>query len=352
MSKINIAIIGAGWFGCHIATEILSKFKKFSVTIFEEKSDIFEGASGYNQNRLHLGFHYPRSKITRQQSKKGFEMFLRKYPNFSKKINNNFYAVENSNKTHLNFKEFCKVCKNTKLKFKILNQNKYGFKNIEGLIQCDERLILVDEAKKFFKKKLKNNLLLNFKVDNIKKKKNFEVNQFDKKFDILINCTWQKFNNIKKWNLIYEVCVCLIYQKIKLKKKEEDCLTVMDGPFYTLYQWKKRLYNLYSVKYSRIKKFKFYSSATRAIKNLALADKYKLKTKIENYFLNYYPEFLNHFKFKKFFSTIRTIKINSNDDRNFELNIKNNQIDILSGKIDHICLTSDIIIKWLKKKKF
>ena len=43
-----------------------------------KKKDIFNGASGYNQNRLHLGFHYPRSKKTRIQSKVGFYKFIKK----------------------------------------------------------------------------------------------------------------------------------------------------------------------------------------------------------------------------------------------------------------------------------
>lgn len=352
--NFNVAIIGAGWFGCHIASEILHNLKNFSVTVFEEKKDIFEGASGYNQNRLHLGFHYPRSEITRKQSKKGFNEFIKKYPKFSKKISNNFYAIDHSNNSNLNFKKFCEVNKKMNLNFTILDKNKYNYQNIEGLIKCDERLILVNNAKKFFIKKLKKNLKLNYKVKNVKKIKNkFKINEFKTEFDILINCSWQKFSKIKKWNLIYELCLCLIYEKKNNTKDKDSCLTVMDGPFYTLYKWKEKLFNLYSVKYSRLKKFNSYIQASKSIDKIPLQKKKKIKNIIEKEFIKYYPDFLSNFKFKKFLKTIRTIKNNNkNDDRNFELNIKNNRIDVLSGKIDHICLTSNIIIKWLKKKKF
>lgn len=57
---MNIAIIGAGWFGCLIADELLKR--NYKVRIFERENEIFNNASGNNQNRLHLGFHYPRSK--------------------------------------------------------------------------------------------------------------------------------------------------------------------------------------------------------------------------------------------------------------------------------------------------
>ena len=62
--KHKIAIIGAGWFGCHIGSEL--KKKNLEISIFEKEDDIFKNGSGNNTNRLHLGFHYPRSKKTRK----------------------------------------------------------------------------------------------------------------------------------------------------------------------------------------------------------------------------------------------------------------------------------------------
>ena len=89
--KIKIAIIGAGWFGCHIGHEL--KKKKIDVIIFEKEKDIFQNGSGNNTNRLHLGFHYPRSLITRKMSFEGYQKFINKYPKFSKALTNNVYAI-------------------------------------------------------------------------------------------------------------------------------------------------------------------------------------------------------------------------------------------------------------------
>ena len=72
----KIAIIGAGWFGCYLAY-ILKK--KFEVKIFEKEKNIFLGASGNNQNRLHRGFHYPRSFKTIQESKNGYKKFIKNF---------------------------------------------------------------------------------------------------------------------------------------------------------------------------------------------------------------------------------------------------------------------------------
>lgn len=49
---MKIAIIGAGWIGCHLAHKLKNNHK---ITIYD-KEDIFSGSSSNNQNRLHLGF--------------------------------------------------------------------------------------------------------------------------------------------------------------------------------------------------------------------------------------------------------------------------------------------------------
>ena len=49
--KKKIAIIGAGWFGCYIAYDLIRS--GYDVNVFEKEKEIFLGASGFNQNRLH-----------------------------------------------------------------------------------------------------------------------------------------------------------------------------------------------------------------------------------------------------------------------------------------------------------
>ena len=87
----KIAVIGAGWFGCFIANNLIEK--GYKVDVYEKENDIFSNASGNNQNRLHLGFHYPRSKKTIIQSKEGFIEFKKNLDSFSKKIPKNYYFI-------------------------------------------------------------------------------------------------------------------------------------------------------------------------------------------------------------------------------------------------------------------
>ena len=73
--KKNFIIIGAGWMGCHLALTLMKQGHRLK--LFEQKK-IFNGMSGANTNRLHMGYHYPRSFQTRMQSKFGYKEFIKK----------------------------------------------------------------------------------------------------------------------------------------------------------------------------------------------------------------------------------------------------------------------------------
>ena len=112
MKLQKIAIIGAGWYGCHLA---LSLYKAgHDVALLEQSKDIFSGASFYNQNRLHLGFHYPRSYITRIQSKRGYRLFVKKYPDLLRPINMNVYCIS-STESIIDFRTYCDIMNATGL---------------------------------------------------------------------------------------------------------------------------------------------------------------------------------------------------------------------------------------------
>ena len=103
---MKIAILGAGWFGCHIASKL--KIKN-DVDLYEEKNQILSGTSSYNTNRLHHGFHYPRSKKTRSQCVNNFDLFKKEYPNIFIKIKKNIIAIHNKSK--VNFKNYKNILK-------------------------------------------------------------------------------------------------------------------------------------------------------------------------------------------------------------------------------------------------
>jgi replicative DNA helicase len=72
----------------------LNNFDNVSITIIDKNDEIFGGSSYNNQNRLHLGFHYPRCSITQQKCKKHFQHFIKQYANLLEDIDKNFYVID------------------------------------------------------------------------------------------------------------------------------------------------------------------------------------------------------------------------------------------------------------------
>ena len=347
---MKICVIGAGWYGCHIALKLIEDGHE--VKIFEKKNKIFSDASGNNQNRLHQGFHYPRSAETILSSRNGFKKFKDYYKFLTKTVNNNIYSISKSKQTKLNFKKYCKILKNFNLKFKKLSPedlSKYKLKNLEGAIKCDEELILISKSIKYFEKKLKLNINYNFNVINfVRYKKKIKINN-DEIFDWVIDCSGFRNNLNYIKNLTYEYCVIFLYKKQKYKNS--IALTIMDGPFFTLYPWSQfNEFGLYSVQYSRLLTDNNIDSLEEKISQTINKNHLnKTKSLVEKKFKTYYPEFKKNFKFKRYLLSIRVIAENKRDDRISSIFCKNKIISVFPGKIDHIFSAYEKIKKCLKK---
>ena len=113
---MRIAIVGAGWNGCHLATELANL--GHSVTILEKHPAIFQGCSGQFGIRLHRGPHYPRSKSTRESCHSSFNRFCETYPELVKSHEESIYALgKRDAENHLpkvSEKTFEAVCLETK----------------------------------------------------------------------------------------------------------------------------------------------------------------------------------------------------------------------------------------------
>ena len=103
----KILVIGGGLFGCSIALE-LSK-SGHSITLLEQNPSIMNNASKCNHNRIHYGYHYPRSSETATQSLDGLLSFLTKYKEAIVTNFPNYYAIS-SNQSNINASEYRKCC--------------------------------------------------------------------------------------------------------------------------------------------------------------------------------------------------------------------------------------------------
>ena len=154
MSNHNrIAIVGCGAFGAMIAL-CLSE-NGYDVTVFERESECFRGASFNNQNRLHLGFHYPRDIATARQCIKGFARFCAEFPEciVSGFPNLYFIAQQGSMTDKKAYKKFCNGLNLDHEKIEI-DELPLQVLNVSNAIRCGEVVYDCDILRSSILKKL------------------------------------------------------------------------------------------------------------------------------------------------------------------------------------------------------
>ncbi|MGX1308041.1 glycine/D-amino acid oxidase-like deaminating enzyme [Amorphus suaedae] len=108
-SPRDIAVIGCGIFGATAALRLSEA--GYRVDVYERNAAPLQGASFNNQNRLHLGFHYPRDLETARQCVRGFTRFVETFPDciLDGFPNGYFIARDGSQTTPEDYLAFCRA---------------------------------------------------------------------------------------------------------------------------------------------------------------------------------------------------------------------------------------------------
>lgn len=322
---MKILIKGAGWYGCHIGLELLDAGHE--VAVHELRSDIFLGASGNNPARLHSGFHYPRSSLTQESCMESQDKFLRSYGFLTNEIKSNIYAVADHGSL-LDFGAYKKCIQKTAA-WEEVSPTAYGLKNVEGAVAVQERHIVIDEVRKFFREALKESLFLN---------SDLLMSGPEDYYDWIIDCTFSQtaatpFGTIDR----YEPCLTVL-----LHADTSQAITIMDGPFPSLYPWNEELglCSLTSALYTPLSKIcKSYSEAANLLDRTS---KNKLKDRAHRMFrqmVYYYPK-LNETGLiidDNLRTSIRAMPSSAADARICKVvKTGNKTLVVLAGKIDAI----------------
>lgn len=326
---MKIIIIGSGWYGLHSYLILKEINKDVNITILEKNNEIFNNSSNFNQNRLHLGYHYPRSHKTRQLCIEGYYKFVSKYREVIDFIDHNYYLI--SNNSFIDYKTYLAIFCDINYQHNIIKNNQ--FNNIQGdIINTKEKIINSEKSKKYFYEKINSNdIKLNYKVNNILQKDNKVIINDDLECDLLIDCTYNQLKLSNK-EYIYELTISLIYKRLNFNNSFES-ITVMDGNFFSLFprEISKQKYTLTHVQYTPLIK----SSKIEDINNYKLQDK-TLKEVIknmENDVLKIYKNFKTDFEYESYFTSYKC-KINcNNDSRECIIEKDNNIISVNCGKI-------------------
>ncbi|WP_433885963.1 FAD-dependent oxidoreductase [Pseudomonas vranovensis] len=155
---MKIAIVGAGWSGCHVALELAEHGHQ--VILLERMSSIFAGVSGQFGIRLHKGPHYPRSRATREACLATFERFCARYPQLVVEHDYSIYAQGRVDATgrpsKVSNQVFASVCHESEACYQVDLQTS-GFTGIEAAYNLYEPSIALGERlRSFFTAELNN----------------------------------------------------------------------------------------------------------------------------------------------------------------------------------------------------
>ncbi len=242
-SKTKVAIIGGGIFGA-TAAYILAK-KGFLVTLFEKDFELFRGASLFNHNRHHYGFHYPRSIPTAKQCMESRDSFNEFYGDALITDFDNYYCVGRNSRVSAD--DYVKFCTDMGLPFKEEkpHESLVSPEHIVLGLKVGEPIYNLEKLRSSCIEKLNHpniTVLQNHAVTHISEDNNSVTVSYNspgssKKtdgFDHAVNATYARYNQFCEWlgfekrefqfNL-QELCL------LKLPITRATGVTIMDGDY-------------------------------------------------------------------------------------------------------------------------
>lgn len=262
-THIDVAVIGCGIFGAEIAIRV--KSLGLSVSVYEAKKDILSGASANNQNRLHLGFHYPRDLETGRQSIRGFDAFKNKYSKCIQEGFLNAYFISNT-KSLTTPSGYLKFCELLGAPYQTISLDDFPVEVLGAStgILCNEVVYDCGILRQLIWQALRRDHVqveLNQRVIRIEKSEGKYRLEFENRptvlADTVINASYGDINRLTA-QLAHTVTEKL-YEYTAVPIIQMDIprvgVTIMDGPFMTLLPYgRSDNFLLYNVEHSIIAK--------------------------------------------------------------------------------------------------
>lgn len=242
---MDIAIVGGGWYGSHLARELQKAGHK--VVLYEKNSSIMSEISGSFGIRLHAGPHYPRSAETRKNCARNMTLFKRRYPELIVPHEYAIYGLGNldaeGKPPKVNVQQFEQVCQEVD-SCQLMDPQQAGYTNLLSAANFDEpSIVLGNRLRSAFTRYLaeeKVEVRCNVAVEDISPTNAgvlLSGKNFCRRFDKVINTTnYQAFLPAAKQNFpfdmeaVYQPCLALEYEDTSPGTRPFSFI-VMDGWF-------------------------------------------------------------------------------------------------------------------------
>lgn len=239
---MRVLVIGGGIFGCTVASELNES--GYDVTLIERGPELMMQASRVNHNRVHFGYHYPRSVSTANQCVESLSSFLMHYGQSVVSDFPNYYMIA-SEGSYITPQQFTNFCDEVGIDYSdeappsdMMNPHmiQASYRVREPIFDYDilRRAVVDRVAKSGTTLALSTTVRTaetltrgGYKVD---------IGNGYEKFDKVINCSYSGLNVINKAfgvrprELRFERTVVPIFAY----DHDKVGLTVMDGPFCTI----------------------------------------------------------------------------------------------------------------------
>ncbi len=338
--SFKIGIVGGGWYGCHLASSLANL--GFGVTVFERHGRLMHEASGNNQFRLHLGFHYARHHGTRLQSRDGFQRFIERYPTLSAEVAQNIYCVPRATSL-LDFQTYKLVMAASGIDYIEMPSPPDILRNVEGAMLTRERVLLLDRARQLFEESLAGSLQLGTEVRTVRSD-DAGVSINGHRFDYVIDASWGHL--IKPpLDIYYEPTLLLYYEAAQ----PMPAITLVDGPLCSIYPTEDpQIYTLSSVVHTPLGRC---SSGGEARLRLLSVGKELVTAKrlaMEDQITENVPAFRDLFNFVGVQLSIKTKPVGQFDDRSCYVFRNGRIFSVMSGKIDTIFFATERVLSMIE----
>jgi glycine/D-amino acid oxidase-like deaminating enzyme len=362
---VNVAVIGGGIFGTEIALK--AKSLGLSVKVCEAKGDVLSGASMNNQNRLHLGFHYPRDLETGLQSIRGFNAFREKYAECIQADFSNAYVIANKNSL-TSISSYLDFCQHLGLPFQEISASSLPVRvaGADRGVLCDELVydcrILRDLVWQNLRREGVEVVLGDRVVQVSEAADRYCVESLSGNrilADVVVNASYGDINRITE-QLGFPIAENLYeYTAVPIIKLDipRVGITIMDGPFMTLLPHGKSgnflLYNVvHSVVASGVSRLMDASWQMPESAPFGKTDKFQFFRKMIELCAEYVPA-LERAELVGFLEGPRMVlaRKEASDARPSIVNNYNDRyFSVFAGKIDHSIWVADEVGSLLKRR--
>lgn len=322
---MKIRIVGGGWYGCHLALSFLRDGHE--VQLHEIADQLFSGASGGNPARLHLGPHYPRSKLTRAFCQEHHARFMRVYGHLTRSVPVNIYAIADADSL-IDFGTYVQVLRGEIEFVTIEKPEEFGLQSVEGAILTGERHIVIDDARRYFAKELAP--VIRFGLES----------QDDSiQWDWTIDCTFCANDGAGVHR--YEPCVTAL-----MEGPTNRAVTIMDGPFPSIYPWNESLMlsSLTSARYTPLGRFATHAEASAVLKKISKQEVDQQCANMVGQIASFWPESRELYRLVGAKLTIRAQPRSGADARLVDVvKVGERTLRVRAGKIDAILHAEQII---------